>query len=134
MLTNGHILSRSLNVIKATDGENVSTGFGFRITNNDALELYKYDAFNNFTQRIAIFGDGGVIKDDAYESFPIYGTSNYQASNQIVIGNEGVFQEGVQNRTLKYTKHTNANSISQIRKMTFGRDFLMEHHMGIGGG
>ena len=89
MLTNGHILSRSLNVIKATDGENVSTGFGFRITNNDALELYKYDAFNNFTQRIAIFGDGGVIKDDAYESFPIYGTSNYQASNQIVIGNEG---------------------------------------------
>lgn len=92
MLTNGHIMSRTLNVVKTSDSQNdqsVSTGFGFRVTNNDALELYKYDAFNNFTQRIAIFGDGGVIKDDAEESFPIFATSNYNASNQITIGNTG---------------------------------------------
>ena len=89
MLTNGHILSRSLNVVKADDGENVTTGFGFRVTNNDVLELYKYDAFNNFTQRIATFGDGGVIKDDAYDSFPIFGTSTYNASNSITIANNG---------------------------------------------
>lgn len=87
MLTNGHIISRTLNVVKTSDSQNISTGFGFRVTNNDALELYKYDSFNNFTQRIAIFGDGGVIKDDSDESFPIFGTSSYDASNQITLGN-----------------------------------------------
>lgn len=89
LLTNGHILSRSLNVIKADSGENVSTGFGFRVTNNDALELYKYDSFCNYTQRIALFGDGAVFKDDALSNFPIFGTSNYGPNDQITIGNDG---------------------------------------------
>ena len=87
-ITNGHVISRSLNVAKIDDS-NVSTGFGFRVTDRDALELYKYDAFNNYTQRIAIFGDGAVFRDDAYSNFPIFGVSNYAPNDQLVLGGGG---------------------------------------------
>ena len=87
-ITNGHVISRSLNVAKLNDS-NVSTGFGFRVTDRDALELYKYDAFNNYTQRIAIFGDGAVFRDDAYSNFPIFGVSNYAPNDQLVLGGGG---------------------------------------------
>lgn len=76
-LINGDVLSRSLNVFKtdAADSNNVSVGFGFRITERDGLELYKYSSNSAFTQRIATFGDGDVLINDSYYDYPIFGSN-----------------------------------------------------------
>lgn len=85
MLTNGHMISRSLNVAKvSSDGSNIRTGFGFRVNDKDALELYKYDHDQNLTQRIALFGSGQVCVGDAYSNFPVFGVDTYDEHNQIV--------------------------------------------------
>lgn len=76
-VTNGHVMSRSLNVGYSgnNSNDNISVGFGFRVTDKETLELYKYDASNQFTQRVAVFGDGKVQRADAYSNFPEFNTS-----------------------------------------------------------
>jgi hypothetical protein len=81
-LVNGDILSRSVNIFKTTDvgGEsNVTVGFGFRITDRNGLELYKYDSNSSYTQRIVTFGEGDVHVNDSYYDYPIFAsnTSDY---------------------------------------------------------
>lgn len=77
----GDFMAQSLNVFKLnTARDAVKTGFGFRINDNDGLELYKYKpavttpglTADPMTQRIAVFGEGTVFVDDAHHDFPEY--------------------------------------------------------------
>lgn len=86
-LVNGSMIAKSLNVVSLNNDRNVKIGFGFRITDRDALELYKYDSSNGgHTQRIATFGEGVVRRTDAHSNFPIFGTSNYEANEELHLG------------------------------------------------
>ena len=85
IITNGHIIARSMNLGYVEDS-NISIGFGFRVTDAHTLELYKYDRSNNFTSRIATFGEGSVKKNDAYSNFPVFAQSNYEANDQLMLG------------------------------------------------
>jgi hypothetical protein len=85
IIANGHIISRSLNVGFIEDN-NVSIGFGFRVTDKKTLELYKFDSESNATQRIATFGEGDVKKNDAFSNFPVFGTSNYNQNDNLTLG------------------------------------------------
>lgn len=86
-LVNGSMIAKSLNVVSLNTDRNVKIGFGFRITDRDALELYKYDSSNGgHTQRIATFGEGVVRRTDAHSNFPIFGTSNYEANEELHLG------------------------------------------------
>lgn len=85
IITNGHIIARSMNLGYVEDS-NVSIGFGFRVTDAHTLELYKYDRSNNFTSRIATFGEGAVKKNDAYSNFPVFAQSNYEPNDQLMLG------------------------------------------------
>ena len=85
IITNGHIISRSMNIGLVEDS-NISIGFGFRVTDNHTLELYKYDRSNNFTSRIATFGEGSVKKNDAFSNFPVFAESNYEPNDQLMLG------------------------------------------------
>ena len=85
IITNGHIIARSMNLGYVEDS-NISIGFGFRVTDAHTLELYKYDRSNNFTSRIATFGEGAVKKNDAYSNFPVFAQSNYEPNDQLMLG------------------------------------------------
>lgn len=82
-VTNGHIMSRSLNVGFSPENSNMTVGFGFRVTDKETLELYKYDASNQFTQRVAVFGDGKVQRADAFSNFPDF---NNATNSSLAIG------------------------------------------------
>lgn len=85
IITNGHIIARSMNLGLVEDS-NVSIGFGFRVTDAHTLEMYKYDRSNNYTSRIATFGEGTVKKNDAYSNFPVFAQSNYEPNDQLMLG------------------------------------------------
>jgi hypothetical protein len=85
-LVNGSMIAKSLNIVSLNMDHNVKIGFGFRITERDALELYKYDSSNGHTQRIATFGEGEVRRTDAHSNFPIFGTSNFEANEELHLG------------------------------------------------
>lgn len=85
IITNGHIIARSINLGYVEDS-NISIGFGFRVTDAHTLELYKYDRSNNYTSRIATFGEGAVKKNDAYSNFPVFAQSNYEPNDQLMLG------------------------------------------------
>jgi hypothetical protein len=85
IIANGHIISQSLNV-GIMDNSNVVKGFGFRVNDKHALELYKYDQSSNITQRVAVFGEGDLFRHDAYSDFPVFGVSNYEPRQQLTLG------------------------------------------------
>lgn len=85
IITNGHLIARSINLGYVEDS-NISIGFGFRVTDAHTLELYKYDRSNNYTSRIATFGEGAVKKNDAYSNFPVFAQSNYEPNDQLMLG------------------------------------------------
>jgi hypothetical protein len=84
-IANGHVIAQSVNVGFVEDN-NVSIGYGFRVTDKHTLELYKYDRSNSYTQRIATFGEGDVKKNDAFSNFPVFAASNYEAYDQLTLG------------------------------------------------
>ncbi len=86
-LTNGHVISRSLNVGHVEDNV-IKVGYGFRIRDDEALELYKYDntVGSGSTQRIALFGQGQVDANDAFSNFPVFGQQTYQPNDQLILG------------------------------------------------
>mgnify|MGYP000698550490 CR=1 FL=1 len=86
IITNGHAISKSINVAK-TEDNNISIGYGFQINTEENLELYKFDRRNNFTQRIATFGDGSLVStNNAFDSFPVFGQREYGPNDQLILG------------------------------------------------
>jgi hypothetical protein len=72
-MASGSVLGHSMNIVRSFGG-NTTVGFGFRVTNDSNLELYKYDDSVGVTKRIALFGVGALTGTSTTEAFPVYGS------------------------------------------------------------
>ena len=73
LMVGGSVLGASLNMMRNFGDKKV--GYGFRISDNSNLELYKYDDSANATKRIAILGRGDVSGPSDVPDFPLPGAN-----------------------------------------------------------
>lgn len=123
LITSGHFMSRSLNVGYTGSDSEVSLGFGFRVTDKETLELYKYDAGLGITQRVAVFGDGQVSRSDAYSSFPTFGAGTSGSLGAMGSGNYTSNAQGVGYGT-SFWNGDGANIFYQDGKVVIGAETI----------
>lgn len=124
-ITNGDIISRSINVGHVVN-DSVSIGYGFRIRDDETLELYKFDSSTQKTQKIALFGDGDVTKNDACSNFPIFGQTSYSPNDKLILG--------VNSNTFNIWSSSNSHVFYESGNVSVGTsNFLNGYSMQVGG-
>jgi hypothetical protein len=85
LIVNGGFLSHTMNVVKSFSNDE-QVGFGFRITDDDNLELYKFDSRSNVTKRVLMFGMGEASDDTSdTSSFPVFGDTSSNIGSTILL-------------------------------------------------
>jgi hypothetical protein len=86
LLINGGFLANSLNIVRSSNqSESEQVGFGFRVSDEGNLELYKFDSTTGVTKRVMTFGKGEVVGSNDINEFPLLGSGSSNIGNTIYL-------------------------------------------------